>query len=269
MKVSLGNFIAERDQMFNMFAKNATKLVKAIRNVRKGNFRQAARDLGCLPSKRLSTHKSVANNWLELQYGWLPLLSDIYEASLIAEAAFAEKRERPPINKVVSVVKTTGSDVFTPSNPTTARISREYMCFTRGTIKYTVDVEAAAFLGSIGLTNPLSIAWEVMPFSFVVDWALPVGRALENLDATLGCNFVSGTTSAQLHSIMRYALGPETGNAGNLRYEWQHITAQGRWFRYLRTAHSGFPSVSLPQPKNPFSAAHAKNALALLAQAFR
>jgi hypothetical protein len=28
---------------------------------------------------------------------------------------------------------------------------------------------------SLGLVNPLEIAWEVVPYSFVVDWFLPVG----------------------------------------------------------------------------------------------
>jgi hypothetical protein len=38
----------------------------------------------------------------------------------------------------------------------------------------------------MGLVNPLSIAWEVVPFSFVVDWFLPVGNFLENLTSLAG-----------------------------------------------------------------------------------
>jgi hypothetical protein len=34
----------------------------------------------------------------------------------------------------------------------------------------------------IGLNTPLQILWELVPFSFVVDWFLPVGRLLNNFE---------------------------------------------------------------------------------------
>jgi hypothetical protein len=34
---------------------------------------------------------------------------------------------------------------------------------------------------SLGLLDPLSVAWEILPWSFVVDWFYPVGTFLDNL----------------------------------------------------------------------------------------
>jgi hypothetical protein len=34
----------------------------------------------------------------------------------------------------------------------------------------------------MGVLDPLSVAWEVLPFSFVADWFIPIGTYLENLN---------------------------------------------------------------------------------------
>ena len=38
----------------------------------------------------------------------------------------------------------------------------------------------------LGLVNPASVAWELIPFSFLVDWFLPVGKFLESYTDTVG-----------------------------------------------------------------------------------
>jgi hypothetical protein len=38
----------------------------------------------------------------------------------------------------------------------------------------------------VGFTNPLEVAWELVPFSFAADWFVPVGSWLSGLDALLG-----------------------------------------------------------------------------------
>jgi hypothetical protein len=268
MKVNVGNFIAERDQMFNMFSKNARKIVKAVRYVKRGNFKKAFEALGCLPSKSLSTRKSVANNWLELQYGWLPLLSDIFEAAQEVERTFEEDQKEGHINSRTTNMRLTRKDRQNLMAPLGAYCNREYIFLYRGKVNYTVDYQGIQNLGRIGLTNPISVAWEVLPFSFVVDWALPVGRALENLDATIACTFKSGATGAKLFSHLAYVLDSDY-LSGGFRWQYVNVRARGRWFEYRRSVLSGFPKVGVPQPKNPFSALHAMNALALLTQAFR
>jgi hypothetical protein len=34
---------------------------------------------------------------------------------------------------------------------------------------------------ALGLLDPLTVVWEIIPYSFVVDWFLPIGSYLENL----------------------------------------------------------------------------------------
>ena len=41
-------------------------------------------------------------------------------------------------------------------------------------------------LSETGFSNPLSVAWEIVPWSFVIDWMIPVGDYLNGLDALCG-----------------------------------------------------------------------------------
>jgi hypothetical protein len=45
----------------------------------------------------------------------------------------------------------------------------------------TVDGKIRAFASALGLNNPLGALWEAMPFSFLIDWVVPVGDMLNGL----------------------------------------------------------------------------------------
>lgn len=59
-------------------------------------------------------------------------------------------------------------------------------------IVYKVENRTLASLNSLGLVNPLSLAWELLPMSFVVDWFIPIGGFLRQLTAPLGLEFTYG-----------------------------------------------------------------------------
>jgi hypothetical protein len=72
---------------------------------------------------------------------------------------------------------------------------------------------------SVGLTNPLLIAWELIPLSFVADWFVNVSDKLESLDVWLGKRFLTGTeTKIQRSTTKRFATGftPSSGYTGGL-----------------------------------------------------
>jgi len=49
----------------------------------------------------------------------------------------------------------------------------------------------------ISLGNPMELAWELIPFSFVVDWFLPIGNWISALDATLHVTGTWGTVTTK------------------------------------------------------------------------
>lgn len=286
-KVHLGNFIAEREQMFRMFTETASKIVRGAAAVKKGQFKKACQILGAGYSSNgkkskpfswggksqggFSVKKTFADNWLQLQYGWLPLYSDLYGACEEVEQTFEILRQEIKggggIQYVVAKTRLSDADKYIDPQRPGAWSLRNYIWDLRVKMCYTVDVESAAFLGRIGLTNPLSIAWEVTPFSFVFDWFLPIGRYLNTLDATLGCTFVDGSNAGFLYTDIEYFRDISYVSTPNFLSIYKNCTGRARWFAYERQPLSGFPSwIDFPVPKNPISAAHAANAFALLTQ---
>lgn len=270
-KINLGVFAAERAQTIDLFTETANRIARAGRALRQKKYADAFRALACKPSEKLNASKSLANNWLQLQYGWLPLLDDAFGAAQELERTFKEKTQpKPPIFKSAAMGRIGDSDVQTGGGtlpvPTA---SRSFYYDARVQVYYTVDVASSHWLGRVGLTNPLDILWEKLPWSFVVDWFLPVGRFLNTLDATLGCTALGGTNSGTTYSHIRdyRRVGVTVGN--NHKITFQTYGGDARLFKYERGVSSGFPLVSLPQLKNPLSAQHCANALALLRQVFR
>lgn len=172
---NLGVAVAEGKQTVNMAKDALLKIGTAFVALKRGNFALAARQFGTktIPNSKLKP-SDISGRWLELQFGWIPLLSDVKAA---AEAY--HKLSSPPKVDVIrvshrsAVSKQTGSDQY----KTWQAISLE----TR-TITYRLT-ESLSDARSLGLLDPASVAWELVPYSFVVDWFLPIGNYLENLNA--------------------------------------------------------------------------------------
>ncbi len=181
--------VAQGKQTTEMVVAALGSLGNAIRDVKRGNFASAARRLGVPPrpnygstvkgardrrgSTELST-KDVAGRWLELQYGWLPMLNDVYEAQKAYHRLTSGPRK---MTFAVSVKRDSKRDLSTsPTN-----YSGWANC--RGRIGIKAEIyETISAPRSLGLTDPASVLWEIIPYSFVVDWFIPIGSYLENLN---------------------------------------------------------------------------------------
>jgi hypothetical protein len=108
-------------------------------------------------------------------------------------------------------------------------------------------------LQQMGLTNPLEVAWELIPFSFVADWFISVGDWLRGLTALHGLRIVSGFRSNVNEIATRYEQ-PET-----IRFSGGHMYTNGdrshHEYRrhYRRDAFSLTEPASLPKLKNPLT----------------
>jgi hypothetical protein len=210
--------------------------------------------------------KSLAENWLEMQYGWKPLLSDAKGA--------AENLARIRLSdRVVCQIKASANQIETKSTPITfnskevGRSLWERRTQTKFGLRYRMDSALATFLAQSGFTNPLNLAWEVLPFSFVVDWFAPIGPYLEALHAWDGLSFLDGyeTSFTRENFLTSYSwamwLSSAHADAGAGYMKMDAI-------RLDRLKLTTFPSLEPPVFKNPFSQTHALNALALLKVAF-
>jgi hypothetical protein len=125
-----------------------------------------------------------------------------------------------------------------------------------------LDNPSLAYLNTFGLINPLSIAWELVPWSFAIDWFVPVGKTLEAVTATVGLIFNGGriTEHRKYVTVRNYVPGRRTAwrvceNTGNYIEE---------GFGFSRTALTAFPHPMFYADLTPYSTTRALNALALV-----
>lgn len=283
--VNLAQAFAERKQTANLLATSAIRIASSVKSLKKGNIKQAFNALGSSPSlkelQRFSrktgrsksqtwSSGSVANVWLEMQYGWKPLLSDVYgSAELLAQSL-----DRPRITtvRVRSRSKQKRSDTIYLGLSDCLVLNRVFSLDT--SVSYSVTYEltssAARILSETGISNPLNLAWELLPWSFVADWFLPVGNYLQSLDSTSGLNFVRGTKSTSLVADHLFIGTGRRNNGSN--GDWIYAgRASGTYKAITRTRAPiySFPSADRPAFKNPFSLTHTFNAIALLRSVFR
>jgi hypothetical protein len=172
-QVNLGVNLAEMREFVPMVTGNLLKLAKAMRALKHGDFATAARQLGARKKTSKLKATDISGRWLELQYGWLPSLSDIYEGSKAFEALSNGPRKS---TVVVSRQKVNRFNASTSPSYMSAMATHKLKRY----ITYEMREELSA-PRQIGLLDPLTVGWEILPFSFVVDWSLPIGTYLEAL----------------------------------------------------------------------------------------
>lgn len=276
-------FLAEGHEALKMIASSATRIRLALMALKRGNPLGVIRALGisapsALWTKRVkklglrkakagfsqtSSLKGMSNLWVEANYGWLPLLQDVEAGA--TWLGFALNGGGPA--RIVKVEKRWESEGVLNLNN-----SQPSMCvFNRRKQKRRLKIQAEIYRVSEeylpNLITPLSVAWEVLPWSFVVDWFVPVGSYLAALGTSrdvsgqfiitqsIEDDWFDPTTTIEGYTYGSCFLGVET------RHQ----------FRLYRNV---LPYLPVPSPISDFlnkaqgykSWRHAANAVALLSQ---
>jgi ribosomal protein L28 len=185
----IGVIVAESRETVETVADRAISIGKAFNYLRRGDVRNAARSLGSPRSRAgISRPKHIrpkealdwaANVWLEWTYGWQPLLSDV-------QSVVNELDDKFVINGHNFVtIHTTAKRAFQPnvtgSNYNTLTTKGKQTVRVSYTARVKYDEGSYRQPVAYGITDPGHIAWEKLPYSFVVDWFVPVGDWLRAL----------------------------------------------------------------------------------------
>jgi hypothetical protein len=249
----IGAAIFEAKKTAEMVATNTEAVLYAYRAARRGNLALAARHLG-MSRKQVQSGESAANAWLQLIYGWLPTLTDIKEGCDRIAHGYRDK------GFIIDAHSTPKVSFEEPWAEGTYR-SR---WLAEGGVRCALEARINnSFLDSLdgsGVLNPLSVAWELVPYSFVVDWFVPVGNVLESLTASAGLDLAAGYITQKWDASFQtslHDLGPGTSvilpGSMNIRY-----------FRMQREVLHGFPMPRLYAKNNPFTSTHIASAVALI-----
>lgn len=193
--------------------------------------------LRSLASKRarakLYYRRKASDIYLEGVFGWVPLMSDIFQAFGVLGAAHRISPTRAQAQE---------SRSYKIANTNLQCDVQTNVAVMVG-VRLSLDDPNVILLGNLGLLNPASIAWDRVPYSFVINWFWPVGQYLNSLTDLLGygvhdgfvTSFVRKTAAGQYYSTEQYP------------WQWRSRVVEQV---YVKRA-LGFPSFEMPRPSLP------------------
>lgn len=141
--------------------------------------------------------KRLGNAWLELHFGWQPLMQDVYNTVALLRNPLPRTHL-----KSRSYDKWTEGSIGKPNEPWAYRQCEMHYCL-RGWVEIT---DSDMFLLNMsGLANPATLAWQLVPYSFVVDWFANMEQVLNSISDFVGVR-LSGvsTTVYYKHTLTKH-----------------------------------------------------------------
>lgn len=161
----LGVTALELGKSGRMISDRLIGVTRILSALRRGDFRKAASVLhehtGYNTSHvdaraRANPNRTFADRassfWLETTFGWVPLLQSVYDS--------LQELDR---------------------DSSTRRRARSSSGYTKSGVVAEFSTASANRFSKLGLMNPAEIAWDLVPFSFVIDWFIPVGDIIRYL----------------------------------------------------------------------------------------
>lgn len=152
-----------------------------------------------LSSRNTKRGDQLASAHLELIFGWKPLLSDIHAAALtVVQSADA-----------IEFVRASSSTSFHETSGTRTAIGK-------ATVTRAASVRITNpnrwLLERYGLLNPAAVAWDLVPYSFIVNMFVNTGQLVNSITDFAGLSFDNGTLTKkarwlQEHRVNQYGKG--------------------------------------------------------------
>lgn len=245
--------LAEGREAFGMILKRIGSLTSFARAIRKGRFGDAMKSLELDPSKRNRARwdrsKGASAKWLEFHFGWSPMVGDIYDGAKVLTSPWKD-----------GPVKEGRSARFRNVYPPPGDFSYGHIDDLRYRVRYSAVVRITNpnlyQLSQWGLTNPAEVAWELVPFSFVLDWFTNIGSLLGSMSDLHGITLENPFMSVKCTNEMNdwYSWFPPGTNS---------LFANGRGYEVTRTLGLNGPSFYI-KPFAGFSVSRGATAIALL-----
>lgn len=301
MDVNILQAFAERKQTVDLLGKRINQIAQAALALKRGDLIHMAKILGIDLSRHVARGnrkirkvrrfakfspgddaKDVVNKhadtfgnlWLEYSYGWRPLVQDCYGAIEQLKKSYDTNKPKKVVGSAEIVVplknfvvKTTSYSGGGRTSTSTELANGNLGLKTRVVARFAVDNVRAREFANTGFSNPAALAWELLPYSFVVDWFLPIGDYLNAQDACNGLTFLNGTITTRVFEQYN------TNWVNDTQLPW-HLFVRGCNRSIVKTKKVRVPIGFLPLPSFPslqsgLSVSHFASGLALLNQAFK
>lgn len=279
-KIHLGVAFGERKETAEFVAEALKDAARLARSVRKRDLK-AVKDQLLGRGKRQRHAKENLREVLDApsklvlqnSYALQPMLNDIYgSVDLLNEKDRADPQRysvRARVTRKEDFYEETefSRDLYFCRCWFVSKHKGFHGCMVR--LDYYIENPFLQTLTQLGLTNPAQLAWELIPLSFVVDWAYPLGSYLDTLDADVGLSFRGGSISRLTKTDVTYAVSSRGNQPTSVAYRVnvreKRISGSGHSSFLLRSPLQNSPAGRLPSLESPFSSGgRVMSALALL-----
>jgi hypothetical protein len=182
--------------------------------------------------------------WLEWTYGWKPLAGSIFGAAdQMVKVATSPSVRSLPVRAAASE-KGDSKTVVTPTGTQGVfrSVTTESVYQSRITSYFAMQNSRLNAVAGLTSLNPVSIAWELVPYSFVADWFVDIGGYLRNMESSLLYNsqFTGGYTTNRFKQRV-----VESVTGGNASYS-VGVSGSSETRDFTRS-----PQASAPIPRPP------------------
>ncbi len=203
-----GVALGESRESVSLILTRLMQLRKFVQHLRGGNLSAAIGNLKLSGRQRSTISKefsgasiTIADLILELKFGWIPILQDIYDASQYCELKPIENRLRAHVTASESKSSVYGSNIFYSTETQKSRTVYAVSCVVG---RKPLDFQR------LGLSDP-AVFWELVPYSFLVDYIFPIKSiirstfVLPQMQAKYPCRTIFKRSIATYKDIRRSA----------------------------------------------------------------
>jgi len=245
--------LAERRQAAKMVTSRALQLLAFTLAVSRRDFKGISRALST--TVKQSKTKDLGGLWLEYHFGWKPMIQDIYAGIDILQQPIQNKRVKGSARDQKTYVwKVEETNYRTLANQS-LDIKAKVCC------SFEVTNPNLWKANQLGLINPATLLWELVPFSFVVDWFIPVSGFLGSFTEWVGLRVFDKSQCCLTTDLIDYRLTSKHPGVVN-------AYALNRAFSIHRLLSHPEASLKAPTPGR-VSVTRAATAISLLLQQMR
>lgn len=215
--VSLASWRQSRDMIVKRYKSVGDVVQKAAYNLETNPRRRA------WLRRQRAVEDSPADLVLETKFGWGPLFEDLEAGTRVLYSPVPPKREsfyHTGRGKSVIVRVNVPAPSYQPSFCATRILSQAVRYGTTYGARVRVINERAYLLNKLGLINPAVVAWDLVPWSFVVNQIVNVNSFLSQVTDDVGFEITDEAVTDTVQSTIAWET---VGSAGWIRYDTSHF----------------------------------------------
>lgn len=251
-------FLAEASKTLNLLTTNASKIYRSFREIKTGRLmgrplketiRRACNAIGVVNSKKWDPKASRASQWIEYRYGVETLMMDVRDA---AEYAASKMSDQPERYKWRSS-KSASSDAITDYPSGWGQFLGVYqsdilwdpkrvvqtVTTAQAWLEAELEVSGYRSMQQLGFANPIGLAWELIPLSFVADWAFNIGSYLDLQTSLWGLKVLDAGYSLKREAYAEVTVRPATPSDGPYPYFTKTFVPPAVWVGATTRSYKG------------------------------